>query len=86
MNTNFNVISLIRFSIKPEFTPPEVVALTTRPSELLCPIAHILSISVEIKISQGDFSNLLFCYHTFNTVLFDFAKSIICTLKTRHAW
>ena len=35
MNTNFKVIGLTRFGIKPESIPPEADALTTWPSELL---------------------------------------------------
>ena len=35
MNTNFKVIDLTRFGIKPKSTTPEADALITRPSELL---------------------------------------------------
>ena len=33
MNSNFEVIDLIRLGIKPKFTATEANALTTRPSE-----------------------------------------------------
>ena len=35
MNTNFQAIGLTRLGIKPDSTPPEADALTTRPSEQL---------------------------------------------------
>ena len=48
MNTNFTVIGLTHFGIKPESTALEADVLTTRPSELL--IKNIFSKNLFLKV------------------------------------
>ena len=44
MNSSFKVIGLTRLGIKPECAAPEADALTTRPSELLILVPHIMQL------------------------------------------
>ena len=49
MNTNFKVIGLTQFGIKPKSTAPEADALTTRPSEQLLLNVIFLRLVVRVR-------------------------------------
>ena len=53
MNTNFKVKSLTRLGIKPESTPPEADALTTRPSDLLFSLASAGGVAPQTPGREG---------------------------------